>query len=173
MLPRPPVRTRQHPALYDLRLFQRRWTKFHEHPGDHRRFRRDEQRDRTVSRTGIDRPHGDSDLHGRWVPRRGPFRTGGLRGQSTVVMPVEKGDMFQTRAARSSDGSIRGHPARRVGGGGDPLTKNVARRMLVAAVTVACVLMLIAVTATPVAAGSCPDRYVRIKWPRGVAPDYN
>ena len=45
--------------------------------------------------------------------------------------------------------------------------------MLVAAVTVACVLMLIAVTATPVAAGSCPDRYVRIKWPRGVAPDYN
>ena len=53
------------------------------------------------------------------------------------------------------------------------MTKNVAKRVLVAAVTVACVLMLIAVAATPVEAGPCPDRYLRIKWPRGEAPDYN
>jgi hypothetical protein len=71
------------------------------------------------------------------------------------------------------DESIRRHSARRPGEGSDLLTKNVARRVLVAAVGVACAFMLIAVAPTPAAAGSCPPRYVLIKWPRGVAPDYN
>ena|SRR2546422_7777832 len=56
---------------------------------------------------------------------------------------------------------------------GDLLTKNVARRVLVAAVGVACGLMLITVAAAPAAAGWCPGRYSLIKWPRGEPPDYN
>jgi len=60
-----------------------------------------------------------------------------------------------------------------VGEGGDDLTKNVARQVLVAAVAITSVLMVIAVLAPPADAGSCPGRYVKIKWPRGEAPDYN
>ena len=54
------------------------------------------------------------------------------------------------------------------------MTKNVGRRALVAAVAVACVLTLVAVVAAPAEAGqNCPRGLKLIKWPTGLAPDYN
>jgi hypothetical protein len=55
----------------------------------------------------------------------------------------------------------------------ESVTRKRTGRILVAAVGVACALMLVAVAASPVAAGSCPGRYVLIKWPRGAPPDLN
>jgi len=52
-------------------------------------------------------------------------------------------------------------------------TRTVSRRVLVVALAVACGLMLLAVAATPAAAGSCPGRFHLIKWPKGMAPDFN
>ncbi len=80
--------------------------------------------------------------------------------------------MFQTQSARLLDESIRGHPARRVGEGGDHLTKRLARRMLVAAVAFACALMLIGVAAAPAEAGWCLIGK-HVTWPKGMAPDAN
>ena len=53
------------------------------------------------------------------------------------------------------------------------MRKNVARRILVAAVTIAFAFMLLAVAATPAEAKRCPFGLKLIKWPQGVAPDYN
>ena len=52
------------------------------------------------------------------------------------------------------------------------MTKNVARRLLVATVAIPCGLMLIALAATPAQAGWCLIGK-HVKWPKGVAPDAN